>query len=269
MADDALFPEGSTSGGAGDQKPAAEPVKSNIDERIATLEQNFGKHSNAVAGAFDKIASFLNERLPAPQQSRESDQRSAGADEITTRILTDPKAVLDEHFMAKAKATLGPALNVVIDGQHDLILRDLSERFDSEHGEGSFDKLIREDYTAALERLPYEARANRATLDALVNGIRGSTKKFEEAATAYNETKKRKTAERESPAPLISGSRTPPQSQRHTPEEIEFLADYAKRTGATDVNAKNLLDVRKARDPRTGWSDETFPRLVPKKESAA
>jgi hypothetical protein len=269
MPDDALFPPGP--GGPPPAEAAAATAadtRSASDVRIAALELKFDQHSTGVAGAFDKIASFLNERLPSPVQRRD-DSRSGAADEITTRILTDPRAVLDEHFMAKAKQTLGPALNVVIDGQHDIILRDLSTQFDADHGDGSFDKLIREDYTAALEKLPYEARANRATLDALVNGIRGSTKKFEEAAAAYGETKKRRTAERDSPPALIAGSRTPPSSTRLSDEERTFLADYAKRTGATDVSEKSLLEVRKSRDPRAGWSDDTFPRLVPAKKEAA
>jgi len=220
-----------------DLSPVINEIKT-LGQRLVAVEQQF---------------QGLITNQPAPAVVDVSD------DDLPTRLLTDPKAVLKEEFQANAKETLAPALGVLFEDRKNEVLAQYQRSIDETFGEGTWAEEFQPEVDKALTNMPPEMAGSSGHLRVMVNAIKGSEPVFnrliERGAKLEEAAEKAETARQNEPPSLLGAGHARPEEPSISQDLKEWIADTNRVTGGKLTVEEWQKDAAMG-DTEDDWSDQ-------------
>lgn len=197
----------------------------------------------------------MNERLQALEGKGETKEtpvpNESDASDPFTKLASDPEGYirgLANQEAQKLAPAVERALNTISSVGVDRAKNDMETRFP-----GLWDEAIAPDLTAALEKLPPEAKANPDYVQALTSGILGGLLQSEEGYKKLGEAAARaREANKPAPPPvMLNGNRPPPPREALDRDEKTFIGEL-ERSGIP-FDSKRYLSARNRGRSEEDW----------------
>lgn len=255
-ANDGAKSGGSEDAAKGNGKSAAldpNELLAQIDQRV---ESRMGALGQLLLPALKEIAGHMEASGGKPSGGS---GESAAESDPTDEFFRDPDAAI-RSIVAKE---LQPFLQTQASNVQARTLAEQKQHYDTQYGEGTFDKVIAPDLARALGGMRDVGKANEEVLRTTVHAIAGQHQDelFEARTKLVAERAKKAQEDAAVPGPgmLRGGTRAPARSDHLSPEERDFIATLNKLAPNHAISEKEYLDARQRGGTEEAWESQRKP----------
>jgi len=242
MAGDPAFSQQANGNPTPAAAPAAAPAPDTRYDALAARVEQIGQGLGRLVGILERQAATAQKPAePTPPN------------QVAQRLLEDPEATFNSMMQSWYEKNVAPVQRLQMGDQADALLREERSAFDSQYGEGQFDKLILPGFTRTLEQMGDQSRvvsANRSSVRTIVDSVKGQNYAAVRAAEDAKAKADAEAAAANPPAmpPYLVG--TPfgvrPAPNELTPAEETMIARAKHVAGDEFSDRAELMALREA-----------------------
>jgi hypothetical protein len=258
---DELFEEPGTQAPASRTEGAPQaqsPDYSDALEQIRQDQQTLHQNQTQIAEYLGQMSQQL-QNLNPDQQQQVTDALPAGAQDLATRLLADPKSVMKEAFTEHARETLAPAMLQTINALSERAVQDAQRDFDAEYGEGKFAELAEKEFKERIDKLPYEGRVDASAIRSIMDAIKGRHLDALSKAKLELQTAKQTEEANVAAARTLPPGGTRPRQSELSANDRQLLKELDQLGFRDHLDPARLSKVRQSRSQDGTYSIENFP----------
>lgn len=240
----------------GKDKPTDKPTPPALD--AAAVTDAVSKGMAQVTGQFNQFKGEISEYIRSlTSKEKTATNANPDPDDLTNRLLTDPKGTVAALADEWARTRLAPSMAVQINDRYEDLKDKHRSRFDDTYGTGAFDAEILPKLDPMLNQMSPEARGSSAHFQAAMRNVMGDEEVIVKLMDKRSATQR---ARDEAPTGILTGGRRSPDAPRLDEDTKSFLADYERATG-TALNSKELESILDVRRRHGRWTTQNFPGI--------